>query len=68
MASIHAVAGETFDGLAMKVYGSEQYAANILAANPALCHKMRMEGGEVVNLPEIAPDENDALPPWKRTA
>ncbi len=68
MKTMHAVAGETFDGLALKVYGSEKYAAHILAENPGLCHKMRMEGGEEIRLPDVDMSDEDRLPPWKRSA
>lgn len=66
-------AGETFDGIALNVYGRERYAAELLNANPALCGKMVFEGGEVLRLPTIdltvdeltgAPIAN--TPPWKR--
>ena len=65
-------AGETFDSVALEVYGDEKYACELLNANPALCTKPLFTGGEVLALPvvEIPPDDSDneyapASAPWK---
>lgn len=64
-------AGETFDSLALAVYGDERYAADLLNANPSLCGKQLFTGGEVVLLPvvEVVEDEDEsympATAPWK---
>ena len=64
-------AGESFDLIALRVYGDERYAAELLNANPTLCATPIFSGGERLTLPEIdIPDsENQAyfLPnaPWK---
>ncbi len=52
-------AGETFDGVALTVYGDEQYAAELLCANPEHCHTVVFSGGERLYLPvvEILDDE-----------
>ncbi len=68
----HASAGETFDSIALAVYGNEKYAADILCANPALCHVPVFTGGELVLLPVVAAQEDESTPemmpdvaPWK---
>lgn len=65
-------AGETFDSVALTVYGNEKYACELLNANPALCTIPIFTGGEVLLLPvvEIPEDEGDVekMPdraPWK---
>ena len=66
-----ASSGETFDVIALNVYGDEVYAADIMCANPTLCKKMFMDGGETVHLPVVyIPDDDDegfgeANAPWK---
>lgn len=66
-----ASAGETFDSVAMEVYGDEKYAAELLCANVELCEKMVFTGGEEILLPEIeiAADEKTgqqiSTAPWK---
>lgn len=67
------VAGETFDSVALEVYGDEKYACEILCANPDLCTTPIFSGGELLDLPvveisDIEDDEEDFVPaeaPWK---
>ena len=65
-------AGETFDTIALAIYGNEKYAAELMAANPELVRVAMFVGGEVLRFPvvEIAEDESDvtsapAVAPWK---
>lgn len=54
-------AGETFDSVALLIYGDEKYAADLLNANPALCRITIFTGGEFLELPvvEMTEDEMD---------
>lgn len=62
-------AKETFDEIALNLYGDENYASVLLEANPLLAHKIMMDGGEVLHAPERTGGEaEDTLPPWKRGA
>lgn len=65
-------AGESFDSVALAVYGNEKYSAELLCANPTLCTIPVFKGGErlqlpVVNLPEdtSATVYMPAKAPWK---
>ena len=64
-------AGETFDSVALAVYGDEKYACELLEANPLLCAVPIFTGGEVLELPVVEipeTDENELMPasaPWK---
>lgn len=66
-------AGETFDLVALAVYGDERYASEIMCANPEIGTKIQFEGGEVLNLPVIVVPGNTAgeggvsayKAPWK---
>lgn len=67
-------AGETFDSVALEVYGNENYASEILNANPDLCLVTMFSGGELLDLPivEIVDAETEdeetimpVVPPWK---
>ena len=65
-------AGESFDSVALKIYGSESHAPEIMDANPGLCGKMIFGGGEELKLPVVeqaAEDEGGhytpAKAPWK---
>ncbi len=63
--------GESFDAVALTVYGHERYAAEILNANPSLCGLMTFTGGEILVLPSISVQDQDeqnympATAPWK---
>lgn len=67
------VAGETFDSVALEIYGNEKYACELLTANPELCLVTMFSGGEFLNIPvvEIISDEDEeeetvlAIAPWK---
>ena len=65
-------AGETFDSVALNIYGNERYAEDLLAANPGHVHLVMFMGGEVLSLPvvEMAEAETEAAytpvaAPWK---
>lgn len=69
--------GETFDSIALDIYGDEVYAAEILCVNPKLSTKYVLDAGDVILLPLIyipddeidEGDETDSTPipaaPWK---
>lgn len=68
----HASGGETFDSIALQVYGDEQYSAPLLAANPEHAKTLQFEGGEVLYLPIVTittpESEFDHAPinaPWR---
>ncbi len=45
--------GETFDSIALSLFMDEQYACDLLAANPSLCQIMVFKGGEVLSVPDL---------------
>lgn len=49
----HCAAGESWDSVALELYGDEKYAAELLSANPALCHMVVFEGGEILYIPVV---------------
>lgn len=67
----HCAAGETFDSVAMEIYGDEKYAAELLCANVELCQKMVFTGGEELLIPvvEVLAEEDTGqligAAPWK---
>lgn len=46
-------AGETFDSVALTVYGDEVYASELLSANPKLSTMPIFTGGERLDLPVV---------------
>lgn len=64
--------GETWDSVALEEYGDENYAADLLCANPEYCRISVFTGGELLRLPVVTiateNDEDEGLPetaPWK---
>lgn len=69
----HCSAGETFDEIALAVYGNEKYAAELMTANPGYAMTLVFVGSEVLALPvvekpEINADSADSVStaPWKQ--
>lgn len=65
-------AGETFDSLALGLWGDEKYASELLSANPELSDKLYFDGGEILWVPDIELPADDggeeyapANAPWK---
>lgn len=63
-------AGETFDSVALLIYGDEKYAAELLCVNPELSGRMCFLGGERLYLPVIVlPEDGETAlsqtAPWK---
>ena len=68
----HCAANESFDSVALNVYGNEKYAADVMNANPEYCGQTVFDGGEELRLPSLnipAVTRESALAntiaPWK---
>lgn len=68
----HCSANESFDSIALAVYGDEKYAPDLMNANPSYCGQTVFNGGETIALPVLdVPDANDetklanTIAPWK---
>ena len=68
----HCAANESFDSVALDVYGHEKYAADLMNANPDYCGMTVFDGGEELQLPvldiPVITDENtmaNTIAPWK---
>lgn len=65
-------AQETFDSVALSIYGHERYAADLMDANPEYCGGVVFSGGETLRLPVIDVPRNEdeaalanTIAPWK---
>lgn len=69
----HCSANDSFDSVALMVYGHEKYAVELMAENPEYCGMTVFNGGEMLYLPaiDIPADEGEAAlgkntaAPWK---
>lgn len=60
-------AGDTFDSLALQLYGEETLSHRIIAFNPDYADVLIFDGNVPLRLPIFEDLETpDTLPPWKR--
>ena len=59
------IQGETWDQIAYKVYGGEEYAAFLMANNYPFLDILVFSAGTVLNTPGLPEDEDGELPPWR---
>lgn len=65
-------AGESYDSIALALYGDEKYAPELMQANPEQCGICTFMGGEELRLPALEVEETGgenayrpAKAPWK---
>jgi phage tail protein X len=60
------VAGDTWDGIAYRTLGSENYAVIILDANPEHNYVAKFSDGVELTIPDLpSPALPTSLPPWR---
>lgn len=62
------VSGDTWDLIALKVYGSELKADWLMQNNLGLIHITQFDSGVVLSTPELPEEKSGDLPPWKAGA
>jgi hypothetical protein len=60
------VAGDTWDGIALKEMSSEMFKDVLMKANRKHRFIYTFPAGVVLTIPETAPGSSDNLPPWKK--
>lgn len=60
------IQGDTWDGIAVKVYGDEKYLNNLLEKNQKYKDIIIFSSGVSLELPEIEAEATAILPPWKK--
>lgn len=67
MANYTTMQGDTWDGIAYKLYQDESYMTDLMKLNPDLTQTVIFSAGVVLSLPEVVePQQATDLPPWKR--
>ncbi|NPV30556.1 MAG: phage tail protein [Firmicutes bacterium] len=59
--------GDTWDLIALRVYGSEKYMTKLIEANPEHRETVFFSAGIRLKVPEITTPVPSKLPPWKRS-
>lgn len=57
--------GDTWDAVALQVYGSEEYADLLMEANPRQLTVFRFDAGIELETPELPTEKDGLAPPWK---
>lgn len=59
--------GETFDSVALKLYGDERYACHLMQANPEMTGKLVFEADGRLYVPvvDVVNDNAPVTAPWK---
>lgn len=60
------VQGDTWDIIALKVYGSEKHMSKIMLANAQLANIIYFSANVKVICPDIEIQTSGNIPPWKR--
>lgn len=61
--------GDTFDALALEMYGEERLAHYIIGFNPDYADVLIFEANIPLRLPIVEESETpDTLPPWRKSA
>lgn len=60
------IQGDCWDGIAKRVYGSEDGMNTLLEANSKYSETVVFGAGVVLTVPDYEPPKTDLLPPWRR--
>lgn len=59
------IQGETWDQIALKVYGAERHADYLMKSNYPYLDTLVFSAGTVLNVPELPEELDGDLPPWR---
>lgn len=65
MKTYETVQGETWDGIAYKVYGSEKHADFLMKNNYKFLDVLVFSSGASLNVPDLPEAMEGELPPWR---
>lgn len=58
---------DTFDSISLDFYNTEKHASIIMNANPTYIKTLLFSSGITLKIPVINTNNNEVLPPWKRS-
>lgn len=58
--------GDTWDGIAFKLYGDEKLMTLLINANPNYAETVVFSGYVTLVVPDKPVESSDTLPPWRR--
>lgn len=65
--SYTAAAGDTWAGIAFKLWGEETLMYHLISSNPLYAQLVVFTGGEQLDVPEVFADDSKVhMPPWRQ--
>lgn len=61
------IQGDTWDNIALAVYGSEKHADFLMQNNYPFLDILVFSSGTILNIPELPESKNQSLPAWRTT-
>ncbi|WP_248549002.1 tail protein X [Paenibacillus odorifer] len=58
--------GDTWDGIAFKLYKNEKLMTLLINANPEHVGTVVFSGNVILVVPDMPADASETLPPWRR--
>lgn len=65
MISYSTIQGDTWSGIAFRLYGDEKYMVDLMEANPKYIQTVIFQGNVQLVVPSIPVERASTLPPWK---
>lgn len=59
------IQGDTWDKIALEVYGEERHADYLMESNYAFLDTLVFSAGTVLNTPALPEERDGDLPPWR---
>lgn len=66
MTTYRTLQGDTWDGIAFKLYGDASLMALLIKENPLYAGTALFAGNILLSIPDKPVDTSDTLPPWRR--
>lgn len=66
MSTYRTIQGDTWDGIAYKIAGAEEFMTPLMQANPDYAEIVIFPTGVILNIPDVVIQSADILPPWRR--
>ena len=62
------IQGDTWDGIAYKLYGDEKHMKELIEANWPVVDTLVFSAGVELNVPDLPEESSSDLPIWRRTS
>ncbi|MEE8886260.1 MAG: tail protein X [Eubacteriales bacterium] len=68
MSTYTTIQGDTWDGIAYKLYGDEKHMKELIEANWPVVDTLVFSAGVELNVPDLPEESSSDLPIWRQTS